>query len=155
MVKTFQISVYYTKQHISNVHRGKKSFKCHTCNSNFPWKIVSKFTLKQFIWGKTIHLQMQEDCNIINLRFMMEEDHLNALLVNQVSLKNQSYYITQYLSMKEESCFSVQWVLFEFNRPGGTFLELPGLYTANVLSVDNADVCLRSKFKNKSWLLLH
>ena len=27
--------------------------------------------------------------------------------------------------------------------------------TANVLSVDNADVCLRSKFKNKSWLLLH
>ena len=28
-------------------------------------------------------------------------------------------------------------------------------YTANVLSVDNADVCLCSKFKNKSWLLLH
>ena len=28
-------------------------------------------------------------------------------------------------------------------------------YTANVLSVEYTDVCLRSKFKNKHWLLLH
>ena len=28
-------------------------------------------------------------------------------------------------------------------------------YTANVLSAEYTDVCLRSKFKNKHWLFLH
>ena len=29
------------------------------------------------------------------------------------------------------------------------------VYTANVLSAEYTDVCLRSKFKNKPWLILH